>query len=110
LKLGRFEPSSKICNVCGSINNGLKLSDREWICAGGGTLHDRDINASINIKKFALQDQNLIGVIAPTDSRGEHGGNVVNRRIDESGSPVTCIGVDVTTAATLIPRIQSPMS
>ncbi len=78
LRIGRFEPSSKICNVCGSINRDLKLSDREWTCAGCGTLHDRDVNASINIKKFALQDQNLIGVIAPRDAREEPVGDVIN--------------------------------
>jgi putative transposase len=78
LRIGQFEPSSKICSVCGSINRGLKLSDREWTCAECETLHDRDVNASINIKKFAIQDQNLIGVIAPADSRGAPVGDVTN--------------------------------
>lgn len=78
LRIGRFEPSSKICSVCGSINHDLKLSDREWTCTGCGTLHDRDVNASINIKKFALQAQNLIGVIAPGDTGGEPVGDVSN--------------------------------
>ena len=78
LRLGRFEPSSKICSVCGSINRDLKLSDREWTCAGCGTPHDRDVNASINIKKFALQAQNLIGVVAPRDTREEPVGDVIN--------------------------------
>jgi putative transposase len=85
LQIGQFEPSSKICNVCGSINHGLKLSDREWTCAGCGTLHDRDVNASINIKKFALQDQNLIGVVAPRDTREEPVGDADNSQINESG-------------------------
>ena len=78
LRIGRFEPSSKICSVCGSINHDLKLSDREWTCAGCGTLHDRDINASINIKKFALQDQNLIGVVAPGGTGVEPVGDANN--------------------------------
>ena len=78
LRIGRFEPSSKICSVCGSINHDLKLSDREWTCAGCGTLHDRDVNASINIKKFALQAQNLIGVVAPGDTGVEPVGDVIN--------------------------------
>lgn len=60
LRIGRFEPSSKICNVCGHYNSNLTLKDREWICPDCKTLHDRDINAAINIKKFSLQDQNLI--------------------------------------------------
>lgn len=78
LRVGQFEPSSKICNVCGTINRDLKLSDREWTCAGCGTLHDRDVNASINIKKFALQSQNLIGVLAPGDTGDEPVGDVIN--------------------------------
>ena len=74
LKIGRFDPSSKICSKCGYLKQDLVLSDREWICPDCGTHHDRDINAAINIKKFALQDQNLVGVsgvertVEPVDS------------------------------------------
>jgi putative transposase len=60
LRIGRFEPSSKLCNVCGYYNSDLTLKDREWICPDCKTPHDRDINAAINIKKFSLLDQNLI--------------------------------------------------
>ena len=60
LKIGQFEPSSKLCSVCGSINRDLTLHDREWTCPECSTRHDRDINAAINIKKMALQDQNLL--------------------------------------------------
>jgi putative transposase len=60
LKIGRFEPSSKICNVYGYHNSNLTLKDREWICPDCKTKHLRGINAAINIKKFYLQDQNLI--------------------------------------------------
>ncbi|WP_321416575.1 IS200/IS605 family element RNA-guided endonuclease TnpB [uncultured Methanomethylovorans sp.] len=62
LRIGQFEPSSKLCNVCGYHNKELQLKDREWECPECYTKHDRDINASINIKKFALIDQNLIGL------------------------------------------------
>ncbi|RNI15870.1 transposase [Methanohalophilus sp. RSK] len=61
LRIGQFEPSSKVCNVCGFHNSELTLKDREWTCPDCKTKHDRDINAAINIKKFALIDQNLIG-------------------------------------------------
>ena len=54
LKIGRFEPSSKLCSKCGIINQGLTLADREWTCENCGTKHDRDINAAINIKRFGL--------------------------------------------------------
>ena len=62
LKIGRFDPSSKICSKCGYLKQDLALSDREWVCPDCGTHHDRDINAAINIKKFALQEQNLVGI------------------------------------------------
>lgn len=54
LRIGRFEPSSKTCNHCGYINKELTLKDREWSCPECGSVLDRDINASINIKNFAL--------------------------------------------------------
>ncbi|AKB17180.1 Mobile element protein [Methanosarcina sp. WWM596] len=62
LRIGQFEPSSKLCSVCGYHNKELQLKDREWICPDCKTKHHRDINAAINIKKFALIDQNLIGL------------------------------------------------
>ncbi|WP_235809593.1 transposase [Methanofollis ethanolicus] len=62
LKIGRFDPSSKICSKCGYLKQDLTLSDREWICPDCGIHHDRDVNAAVNIKKFALQEQNLVGV------------------------------------------------
>lgn len=48
----RFYPSSKTCSECGSINKGLKLSDREWVCQECGVIHDRDYNASVNLMKY----------------------------------------------------------
>ena len=62
LRIGQFEPSSKLCSVCGYHNKELQLQDREWKCPECTTIHDRDINAAINIKRFALIDQNLIGL------------------------------------------------
>jgi len=52
--IGRFEPSSKTCSVCGCTKKDLTLKDRTWKCENCGTEHDRDINAAINIKKFGL--------------------------------------------------------
>jgi len=62
LDIGRFEPSSKMCSACGTINKELKLSDRVWTCSCG-VVHDRDLNASVNIKKMAFSKQNLIRCI-----------------------------------------------
>ncbi len=55
--IGRFEPSSKMCSECGTINRGLTLADRSWTCVCGAT-HDRDVNAARNIKRMAFCDQN----------------------------------------------------
>jgi len=62
LDIGRFEPSSKMCSACGTVNKELKLSDREWTCSCG-TKHDRDVNAAENIKRMAFQRQNIIRCI-----------------------------------------------
>ena len=61
LKIGRFEPSSKMCNVCGNINKELTLKDREWTCNECDSILDRDVNASINIKNFALKNKLSVG-------------------------------------------------
>ena len=55
VKVNRFYPSSKTCNVCGWINQELKLSDREWTCKSCGVIHDRDVTASRNILKEGLK-------------------------------------------------------
>jgi len=60
LRIGRFAPSSKTCSICGNINKELTLKDREWTCSNCSTVLDRDINAAINIKSFALKN-NLSG-------------------------------------------------
>lgn len=54
LKIGRFDPSSKTCHICGYKNNELTLKDREWYCPTCDIMHDRDTNAAINIRNFAL--------------------------------------------------------
>jgi len=48
----RFYPSSKKCSSCGYILPELKLSTRQWECPECGAVHDRDINAAINLLQY----------------------------------------------------------
>lgn len=57
LTIGRFDPSSKICNNCGYHNKDLSLKEREWTCHDCKSILDRDVNAAKNIKLFALMKQ-----------------------------------------------------
>lgn len=50
IKIDKFFPSSKTCNVCGSKKDKLPLHIRTWQCNSCNSLLDRDLNASINIK------------------------------------------------------------
>ena len=58
IKIGRFEPSSKLCNVCRTKNENLILSDRTWTCSCG-EIHDRDFNAALNIKEIGLRNSGM---------------------------------------------------
>jgi putative transposase len=59
LRIGRFEPSSRVCHVCGWHNKDLKLSDRTWTCANGHIL-DRDLNSAQNIRNFSFRAEALL--------------------------------------------------
>ena len=54
-EVGRFEPTSKTCSVCGWYNKDLTLADREFVCQGCGVVSDRDENAAINIRNSGLK-------------------------------------------------------
>ena len=75
IEVGRFYPSTQICNECHYQNKALTLSDREWDCPQCGKHHDRDVNAAINIAEEAVrlylkgvadaQKQSVTGVVTP---------------------------------------------
>ena len=54
----KYYPSSKLCNVCGHKNELLTITDKTWECPNCHTIHNRDINASINLKKEGLRIYN----------------------------------------------------
>ncbi|MCH9054838.1 transposase [Synechococcus sp. PCC 6716] len=51
----RWFPSTKLCWDCGSLNDNLTLSDREWRCPSCGRQHVRDVTAAWNILQEAVR-------------------------------------------------------
>ncbi|MCL5032855.1 MAG: transposase [Thermotogae bacterium] len=68
VRVDKWYPSSKTCSVCGYEKEGLTLDIREWECPNCHTIHDRDINAAINIKR-----QGLRVMSHEFENRGTHG-------------------------------------
>jgi putative transposase len=62
IQINRFDASSKTCS-CGVKNEQLTLKDRFWTCSSCGNIHDRDILAANNVKRFALM-QTLGGEVS----------------------------------------------
>ena len=48
--------SSKTCSSCGIKKEELQLHEREWVCGHCGSHHDRDVNAAINLRNYAIQN------------------------------------------------------
>ena len=48
----RWYPSSKTCSCCGEKLKELDLSVRDWECEHCHTVHDRDTNAAMNLRKL----------------------------------------------------------
>jgi putative transposase len=70
--MDRFFPSTQLCHVCGFRNAELTLADRTWRCPFCGTVHDRDVNAAINVKNEGLR----LLAVGHTESLNACGGTV----------------------------------
>jgi len=68
--IDRFFPSSKLCSKCGYKNDDLELGDREWTCPNCNAHHDRDVNASENIRREGIKqlEGNDITIISNNDT------------------------------------------
>ena len=61
----RFFPSSKTCNCCGHRIDTMPLKVRTWECQKCGKVHDRDINAALNLRDYFITSGS--GVLACGD-------------------------------------------
>jgi putative transposase len=68
LRIGTFEPSSKLCSSCENTFKELSLSDRVWTCNHCGTHHDRDVNAAKNIKNLGLRNKPVVAKVIQQDT------------------------------------------
>ena len=66
VEVDRFFPSTKLCNCCKHKNDSLTLKDREWTCPKCGNRHDRDGNATKNIREEGMR-------ILSTNTDGQSG-------------------------------------
>ena len=53
VEVDRFYPSSKTCSACGEVNAELQMEER-WRCPACGARHNRDDNASVNLRRQGL--------------------------------------------------------
>jgi putative transposase len=53
IAIDRWFPSSKLCSICGALQDKMPLNVRTWTC-DCGTTHDRDVNAAKNILAVGL--------------------------------------------------------
>jgi putative transposase len=51
----RFFPSTRRCSACHVMGPRMDVSVRQWTCAGCGALHDRDVNAAVNLRDEGLR-------------------------------------------------------
>lgn len=59
--ISQWEPTSQQCLCCGEIGGKKELAVREWQCLFCGAIHDRDVNAAVNIKVAGGLSETLNG-------------------------------------------------
>ncbi|MCD7441251.1 transposase [Streptomyces lincolnensis] len=53
--VGRFFPSTRRCSACHVVGPRMDVSVRQWTCEECGALHDRDVNAAVNLRDEGLR-------------------------------------------------------
>ena len=68
-QIDRYFASSQMCSGCG-LKSGFKLTleDRDWVCEECGCVHNRDVNAALNILERAFSS--TVGDVRGQNVRG----------------------------------------
>ncbi|MEU7968126.1 RNA-guided endonuclease TnpB family protein [Streptomyces sp. NPDC049097] len=110
VKVGRFEPTSQVCSVCGVKDGPKPLNVREWTCGACGALLDRDANAAVNVAKAAGLAVSACGarvrrapVPAPRSEAGTHPKRPTRLVWEQAGIPGIQAREDVNSAPTRAP-------
>ena len=99
IKISKWFPSSQICSNCGASTGKKPLHIRKFVCPHCNINHDRDINASINIRNYGL---------GQTDNRNSAG--TVDYACGVSSSGVTTSYGIVTSYDTVKQEAQSSLA
>ena len=99
VEVGRFFPSSKMCSECEFVND---IGSREtWTCDDCGTVHHRDDNAAVNIRRRGLETTVAQGMREPALwAKAGDGGVVLPQPVAQAAG----LAVQVGGAASAAPR------
>ncbi|WP_314415397.1 RNA-guided endonuclease InsQ/TnpB family protein [Streptomyces kroppenstedtii] len=61
----RFFPSTRRCSACLVKGPKLDVSIREWACTACGAVHDRDVNAAVNLRDEGMRLYWLVASALP---------------------------------------------
>ncbi|MEW6023677.1 MAG: transposase [Pseudomonadota bacterium] len=75
--IDRWYPSSKTCSCCSHKLDLLDLGTCQWTCPACGMLHERDVNAAINLRNMAVS--------STVSACGGEGAGPVREAQDETG-------------------------
>lgn len=67
VKIDQWFASSKTCSSCGYKMESLPLSVRNWTCPACTAVHDRDVNAAINIRQQGIIKLRAEGLSVPAN-------------------------------------------
>jgi putative transposase len=88
LHADRWYPSTRLCPACGTVNAGMTLADRIFIC-GCGLTADRDRNAAVNLARWGQTHHET----SPDPRTPKQRGRATNaRRRDGADQHPTCAG------------------